>query len=112
MALHFTKKLTVPLETSSKARAFTLKKTSSSKKDKIEVVVSFHGNSVALYSISMKQDEEEEEKKQFSLKQTYGDLECHKQGVRGVAVSPNDQVFATNSFDSVKVWSVDLFMYA
>jgi hypothetical protein len=31
--------------------------------------------------------------------------------IRGVILSPNDQIFATNSFDSVKVWSVDLFQY-
>jgi hypothetical protein len=29
--------------------------------------------------------------------------------VRGVAISPNDAMFATHSFDSLKVWSVDLF---
>ena len=27
-------------------------------------------------------------------------------------MSANDSMFATNSFDSVKVWSVDLFMYS
>ena len=27
-------------------------------------------------------------------------------------MSSNDSLFATNSFDSVKVWSVDLFMYS
>lgn len=63
MALHFTKKVTVPLDPTSKARSFALKKASSSKKDKVEVVVSFHGNTVALYSLSTKSEEEEEEKK-------------------------------------------------
>lgn len=117
MALHFTKKLIVPLDPQSKARAFALKKPSSSSKssDRVELMVSFHGNMAALYSLNtakQDEDEEEEKKQQFKVKQTYGELECHKQGVRGVAVAPNDQVFATNSFDSVKVWSVDLFMYA
>lgn len=27
-------------------------------------------------------------------------------------MSANDQLFATNSFDSVKVWTVDLFQYS
>lgn len=69
---------------------------------------------MAKYEISAKKSTEEEEKsaEKFSLKQTYGELECHKQGVRGVCISANDQVFATNSLDSVKVWSVDLFMYS
>jgi len=26
-----------------------------------------------------------------------------------VAVSPNDGLFATHSFDAIKVWTVDLF---
>ena len=109
MALHFAKKLTVPLEPSSKARAFTVYKKSSS--SKVDVIVSFHGNSLALYSIETEKDEETKEA-QFQVKQTYGQMECHKQPVRGVCVSANDQVFATNSFDSVKVWTVDLFMYS
>ena len=29
--------------------------------------------------------------------------------IRGVSISPNDSIFATHSFDSLKVWSVDLF---
>jgi U3 small nucleolar RNA-associated protein 12 len=29
--------------------------------------------------------------------------------IRGVTISPNDGIFATHSFDSLKVWSVDLF---
>ena len=32
--------------------------------------------------------------------------------IRGVTMSANDQLFATNSFDSVKVWSCDLFQYS
>lgn len=32
--------------------------------------------------------------------------------MRGVVISTNDQMFATNSFDSVKVWTVDLYRYA
>jgi len=112
MALHFSKKLTVPLDPSSKARAFTVKKTSTSKKEKLEVLVSFHGNSVALYSLDAAKKEGEEEKQAFTLKQTFGQMECHKTAVRGVVVSSNDSLFVTNSFDSVKVWSVDLFMYS
>lgn len=38
-----------------------------------------------------------------------GDFYTHQMGVRGVAISPNDAMFATHSFDSLKVWSVDLF---
>jgi len=110
MALHFSKKLNVPLDPRSKARSFTLMKTSTSKKSTIEVLVSFHGNSVALYSLKPKKGAEEE-KEPFTLKQTYGQLECHKTPVRGVVVSSNDSVFVTNSFDSVKAWSVDLYMY-
>ena len=110
MALHFTRRLTVPLDPSSKARAFTTVKKQS--QSEFDLLVSFHGNKVAKYQISAKKNTEEEKKQNFDLKQTYGVLDCHKQGVRGVYISSNDQVFATNSLDSVKVWSVDLFMYS
>ena len=113
MALHFTRRLTVPLDPSSKARAFVIGKNSSSS-DKMEVLVSFHGNQIARYSLTTRKTtaEEEEKTEKINLKSTFGQMECHKQGVRGVVISANDQVFATNSFDSVKVWSVDLFMYS
>ena len=100
----------MPLDPSSKARAFTTVKKQS--QSEFDLLVSFHGNKVAKYQISAKKNTEEEKKQNFDLKQTYGVLDCHKQGVRGVYISSNDQVFATNSLDSVKVWSVDLFMYS
>ena len=45
MALHFTKKLTMVLDPSSKARAFVALKNYSSK-DKFDLFVAMHGNSV------------------------------------------------------------------
>lgn len=68
MALHFTRRLTVPLDPSSKARAFTVVKKQSS--DKFDVLVSFHGNKVAKYEISAKKnagDEEEKKSEKYSL---------------------------------------------
>ena len=67
MALHFTKKLTVPLDPGSKAKAFCVRKADrgAGKDGKAEVLVSFHGNQVALYSISTKTGDEEEEKEKF-----------------------------------------------
>jgi len=38
----------------------------------------------------------------------YGELPSHKMEIRGVTMSTTDNYFATNSFDSVKVWNVDL----
>ena len=113
MALHFSKRLTMALDPSSKARSFaTVSRSSASKNDKFELLVAFHGNSMAKYSVQAKKSKNEEIKQEYELAQNYGALECHKQGVRGVAVAANDQLFATNSFDSVKVWSVDLYRYA
>ena len=69
MALHFTRRLNVPLDPSSKARSFTAVK--KSRKNKFDVLVAFHGNTIAKYSISAKknQEEDEEEKKEpYSLK--------------------------------------------
>jgi len=48
MALHFSRKLVVPLDPSSKARSFALTKQSEAK---CEVVVSYHGNMLTKYSI-------------------------------------------------------------
>lgn len=75
MALHFTRRLIVPLEPSSKARAFTILRKNSN--DKFDILVAFHGNSIAKYSITAKKDtggdeEEEKEGEKFSLKQTFG----------------------------------------
>jgi U3 small nucleolar RNA-associated protein 12 len=42
------------------------------------------------------------------IESTYGELECHKMDIRGIVISATDNMFATNSFDSVKVWSVEL----
>ena len=79
MALHFTKKLTMVLDPSSKARAFVALKNQSSK-DKFDLFVAMHGNSVFQYRVSMAKKNEEEESKEadFSLKQTFGQIECHK----------------------------------
>ena len=94
MALHFTKRLSVPFDPSSKARAFTVAKRQSTVN--FDLLVSFHGNKVAKYQISTKKSgsggaqEEEKSDNKYSLKQTYGEIECHKQGVRGVCISAND----------------------
>ena len=72
----------------------------------MELLVSYHSNSVIQYSIELKKE------KKHSVNQAFGELTNHKQPVRGVSMSANDSMFATNSFDSVKVWSVDLFMYS
>lgn len=37
-------------------------------------------------------------------------MSAHQMAIRGVAVSPNDAIFATHSFDCLKVWTVDLYM--
>ena len=114
MALHFTRRLTVALDPSSKVRSFAISKKSGSADSNLEMFVAMHANTICKYSVSTTKKNEEESKEDggaVSLKQSFGQIECHRQGVRGVVVSANDQLFATNSFDSVKVWSVDLFMY-
>jgi len=114
MALHFTRRLNLTLDPSSKAKSFAIDRKASTSSDKLQLLVGYHGNMVAKYSVSTKKEDtaEESKKEPFSLKSTYGQLDCHKQPVRGVTVAANDGIFATNSFDSVKVWSVDLFQYS
>ena len=52
MALHFSKRLTMALDPSSKARSFAnISRRSAGKMDKIEMLVAFHGNSMAKYSV-------------------------------------------------------------
>ena len=50
-----------------------------------------------------------EEEKQ-SVTSILGEMSGHRLPIRGVQLSANDHLFATNSFDSVKVWTVDLFL--
>ena len=78
MALHFTNRLVVTLDPTSKARAFTFVKNKTSTNGKFDLLVSYHGNSIAKYRISSKKADEEEKEEQYSLKQTYGQMDCHK----------------------------------
>ena len=57
MALHFTRRLNVPLDPTSKARSFAVVKKSSN--NKFDVLLAFHGNSITKYSISAQKNEEE-----------------------------------------------------
>ena len=60
MALHFSKRLTMTLDPSSKARSFATVSRSGSKNDKFEMLVAFHGNSMAKYSVQAKKSKNEE----------------------------------------------------
>ena len=105
MALHFSSRSVMTLDPNSKAKSFVV---SSHKEGSLDILVSFHSNRALCYSVEVKKDSDKSQK----LKSTFGEMEAHQQGVRGIAISANDNLFATNSFDSVKLWSVDLFMYA
>jgi len=39
----------------------------------------------------------------------FGEFEGHRMPVRSVTIAQNDSMFATSSFDSIKLWSVDFF---
>ena len=52
--------------------------------------------------------EEKDAEKVAKAECTFGEMTSHKLDVRGVTMSATDNLFATNSFDCVKVWSVDL----
>lgn len=87
----------------------TLQKPSKDKKEAMDILVAYHSNTIIKHTIDVKGAKNDEEEKSGSTKSmTFGDLTSHKQPVRGVSMSANDSLFATNSFDSVKVWQVDL----
>ena len=87
----------------------TLQTSSKSKKEAMQVLVAYHSNIVIQHEVDFKAAKEQKGDKFESGKaSTFGDLTSHRQPVRGVAMSANDSLFATNSFDSVKVWQVDL----
>ena len=98
LALHFSKKSSVVLEPTSKARSFSLVAGQN-----LDVIVSFHNNRAIWYHLKLEEDGGAKELSKL------GDLPGHEMAIRGVAISPNDGLFATHSFDSLKVWSVDLF---
>jgi WD40 repeat protein len=107
LTLHFAKKLTAPLveTTGSKAKSYLVMKSDK----KLNILVAFHSNTAIEYTVDIKSAKSEEA---MSSKTEFGQLTSHKTAIRGVTMSANDQLFATNSFDSVKVWSVDLFQYS
>lgn len=108
--MHFSKKLSVTLDPQSKAKSFVTLQNSN---EKMDLLVSYHSNSIMQYAVDIKKQKKEESKKeQQEVTQTFGEIASHKEPVRGVCMAANDSMFATNSFDSVKVWSVDLFMYS
>ena len=98
-ALHFHKPITWVVNAENKAKSLQVLPSSSS----LQVLISFHNNRLGLYEFEM---QTEHNFKQIDI---IGDFHTHQMGVRGVAISPNDAMFATHSFDSLKVWSVDLF---
>lgn len=84
------------LDPSSKVRSFALLTDNG-----LKVMAAFHSNQVVMYKV-----EEEAQ----SMHTVFGDLSSHKLPIRSVQMSANDHLFATSSFDSVKVWTVDLFL--
>ena len=75
MALHFGKRVAMVLDPNSKVRAFAIGK---GKSEKVELIVSYHGNSMMKYSVSAKKNNDEETKESFSITHTYGTLDCHR----------------------------------
>jgi U3 small nucleolar RNA-associated protein 12 len=115
LALHFARKLTVPLvETAGNSKAKSFAMIPSKDEGNLKVLVAFHSNTAFEYKIDLVQSKEEgvDASTVAKVKTSFGQMTSHRMPIRGVALSANDSIFATNSFDSVKVWSVDLFMYS
>ena len=71
----------------------------------MKICVTFASNQALQYTVQMESTESTEVAK---VECVYGELPSHKMEIRGVTMSTIDNYFATNSFDSVKVWNVDL----
>lgn len=104
ITLHFSRKLSIPLVeiTNAKAKSFAILR---SDDKSMRIVFTFHSNTAIEYEVDLKAGKVDP----YSQKTEFGQLTSHRTPIRGVAISANDQLFATNSFDSVKVWSCDLF---
>lgn len=107
ITLHFSRKLAIPLAetTGSKAKSFVVLR---SDEKSMRVVVTFHSNTALEYEVDLKAGKVDP----FVQKTEFGQLTSHRTPIRGVTISANDQLFTTNSFDSVKVWTCDLFQYS
>jgi len=107
LSLHFSRKMTIELDPSSKAKSFSLLAKDKTDLTSIKILVAFHSNVIMQYKVEVSKESQSSQ-----VLSQYGELSSHKTPIRGISMAPNDQLFATNSFDSVKVWSVDLFMYS
>lgn len=65
--------------------------------------MTFSSNQALLYTVQLEETED-----LAKVDCVYGEMTSHKQEIRGVVMSSTDRLFATNSFDSVKIWQVDL----
>ena len=92
-SVHFSHEFATVVEAEHKTRAFAVLSNS-------ECIVALHNNRCLHYKLAA------ETSKCVAL---LGELATHQMAIRGVEVSPSDNLFVTHSFDSVKVWSVDLF---
>ena len=101
-SIHFSKKTTWVVDTQTKARSFTI-----IPGKQMGCIVAFHNNHCIQYELKLDSDEQQSNLKELK---TIGDMSAHQLAIRGVVVSPNDAIFATHSFDCLKVWTVDLYM--
>ena len=101
-SLHFKKLTTWVVDPDTKARSFTILPGKN-----LECIIAFHNNRCIQYKLTIEAVNEQQNLKELI---TYGDINSHQLAIRGVAISPNDAIFATHSFDCIKVWSVDLYM--
>lgn len=99
---HFKKQTIWVVDPETKARAFTILPGQN-----MSCIVSFHNNHCIQYDLKLESDEQQSNLKEIK---TIGDMTSHQMAIRGVVVSPNDAIFATHSFDCLKVWTVDLYM--
>jgi WD40 repeat protein len=98
LAIHFRKSAVWVVDAVNKARSFAILPGKN-----FDCVVAFHNNRCVHYELKLEQTD--------NLKHlaTIGEMQTHQMAIRGVAVSPNDALFATHSMDCIKVWTVDLF---
>ena len=101
-SIHFSKKTTWVVDPQTKARSFTI-----IPGKQMGCIVAFHNNHCIQYDLKLESDEQQSNLKELK---TIGEMSAHQMAIRGVVVSPNDAIFATHSFDCLKVWTVDLYM--
>lgn len=107
MSLHFTSKGLLETDPQQRISSFLWQRsTGPKKKGMFELYLAQpSANQIVCYDVDLNDENP------FTVKSTIGGAAsthgCHAGAIRGVALSGNDYMMLTHSFDSINIWSLD-----